>query len=149
MKCIISSTCIIIDYRKDEPKFLIVKRSCKGSFPNMWTVPGGKFEKKDFVNKAKRTSIHWYRVIEDSLKREIREEIGVEINNPEFLTSMVYMKNNIPNVILSFWVEEYYDNIKLNNELVDYKWVTLKEAKNYNLIEGIYDELYLLKNGLR
>ena len=32
--------------------------------------------------------------------------------------------------------------VKLNqDELIDYKWVILKEAKNYDLIENIYEQI--------
>ena len=39
--------------------------------------------------------------------------------------------------------------IKLCPALTDYKWVTLEEAKNYDLIEGIYEELEILDKNLR
>jgi hypothetical protein len=34
--------------------------------------------------------------------------------------------------------------VKLCPALTEYAWVTLEEAKNYDLIEGIYDELVLV-----
>jgi hypothetical protein len=43
-------------------------------------------------------------------------------------------------------IRSYYCNwqagdVKLNEENVDYQWVTLEEAKNYDLIEGIRKEI--------
>jgi len=37
----------------------------------------------------------------------------------------------------------------LSDELSDYKWVNLEEAKNYDLIEGIYEELEMLDRVLK
>lgn len=38
-------------------------------------------------------------------------------------------------------------DIKLNlDESDNYAWVNLEEAKNYQLIDGIYDELIMVEN---
>ena len=34
--------------------------------------------------------------------------------------------------------------MKLNEENVDYKWVTMEEAKNYDLIPGIWEEIEMV-----
>ena len=39
--------------------------------------------------------------------------------------------------------------MKLCPALTEYKWVTLEEAKNYDLIAGIYEELEMLDKKLR
>ena len=52
-------------------------------------------------------------------------------------------------LIISLWAEPVGDDIHLCNALTEYKWVTLEEAKNYNLIEGIYEELEMLDKKLK
>ena len=134
-----------------EGKFLIAKRSEKEkAFPGQWTVPGGKLEVLDYVLREKDTSVQWYNVLEDLAKREVLEEVGLDMKNIEYVTSLVYIRpDNIPSLIISFWAEPVVDEIRLCSALTDYKWVTLEEAKNYNLIEGIYEELEILDKKLR
>ncbi len=36
-----------------------------------------------------------------------------------------------------------------SNALTDFEWVSLEEAKNYDLIEGIYEELEILDKKLK
>lgn len=134
-----------------EGKFLIAKRSEKEkAFPGQWTVPGGKLEVLDYVLREKDTSVQWYNVLEDLAKREVLEEVGLDMKNIEYVTSLVYIRpDNIPSLIISFWAEPVGDEIRLCSALTDYKWVTLEEAKNYNLIDGIYEELEILDKKLR
>ena len=136
-----------------EGKFLITKRAdWEKAFPGKWTVPGGKLEILDYALKKKDTSSHWYNVLENVLKREIQEETDLEIKNIGYVTSMVYIRpDEIPCLIVSLFAELKDENsqIKLCNALTDYKWVSLEEAKNYDLIEGIYEELEILDGKLK
>ena len=132
-------------------KFLIVKRAdWEKAFPGRWTVPGGKLEVLDYVLRKKDTPHHWYNVFEDLLKREIKEEVGLEISDIGYVTSMVYLRDDkIPCVIVSLWAEPVGEEIRLCSALTDFKWVDLEEAKNYDLIEGIYEELEILDRQLK
>ncbi len=132
-------------------KYLIVKRAeWEKAFPGKWTVPGGKLEVLDYILKEKDTSSHWYNVFENLLKREVKEEVNLDIKNIGYVTSMVYIRpDNIPCIIVSLFAEPVDDKISLCNALTDYKWINLEEAKNYELIEGIYDELAILDNFLK
>lgn len=136
-----------------DSKFLIVKRAeWEKAFPGKWTVPGGKLEVLDYALRKKDTSEHWYNVFENLLRREIKEEVNLEIENIGYITSMVYIRpDSIPCVIVSLYVdaEPASDEIKLCGALSEYKWVSLEEAKNYDLIEGIYDELEILDSFLK
>jgi 8-oxo-dGTP pyrophosphatase MutT (NUDIX family) len=135
-----------------EGKFLIVKRAdWEKAFPGRWTVPGGKLEVLDYVLRDKDTPHHWYNVFEDLLKREVMEEVGLEIKNIDYVASMVYIRpDKIPCLIISLYADSINpDNVNLCNALTDYSWVDLEEAKSYDLIEGIYDELIILDKKLK
>src|SRR4030067_1716904 len=125
-------------------KYLIIRRSkSKKRFPGMWTVPGGKLETKDYIGFPKDTQFYWYNVLEKVLKREVKEEVGIEIKNIEYVTSLatIHTDGN-PSLVISCLADYSSGKIKLKKEEVDeFVWVTLKEAKKYNLIDGIYDEL--------
>jgi 8-oxo-dGTP diphosphatase len=145
-KHFISVTGIIIK----DGKYLITKRSPdKKTFPNMWTVPGGNLELKDYINEPKDTSQHWYNIFEKVLKREIKEEVGLEVRNIKYLTSITFLKGEDPGLIVSLYADYKGGDVLLNDESIDYKWVSLEEAKNYNLIEGIYEELEMLDKILK
>jgi 8-oxo-dGTP pyrophosphatase MutT (NUDIX family) len=143
----VTATVIIV---KNE-KFLIAKRAnWEKAFPNKWTVPGGKLEVLDYVLREKDTSSHWYNVLENLAKREVKEEVGLEVKNVDYVTSLVYIRSdNIPSLIISLWCENPEGEINLCNALTEYKWVSLEEAKNYDLIEGIYEELEILDKKLK
>ncbi|MEK6885400.1 MAG: NUDIX domain-containing protein [Nanoarchaeota archaeon] len=134
-------------------KFLITKRAgWEKAFPNRWTVPGGKLKVLDYALRKMDTQHHWYNVFEDVLKREIQEEAGLEIKNIGYVTSMVYIRDDkIPCIVVSLYAEpaESETKVKLCDALTEFVWVDLEEAKKYDLIEGIYDELVILDNHLK
>lgn len=134
-----------------EGKYLIAKRAeWEKAFPGKWTFPGGKLNVLDYALKRKDTNEHWYNILENLLKREIKEEVGLDIQNIGYVTSMVYVRqDDIPCLIISLFAEPLNVEIKLCNALTEYAWVDIIEAKNYDLIEGIYDELLILDNFLK
>ncbi|MBN1645078.1 NUDIX domain-containing protein [Candidatus Woesearchaeota archaeon] len=136
---------------KKDGKFLITKRApTEKAFPNQWTVPGGKLDKKDYSNRAKDTSSHWYNIFENLLRREVEEETKLKIKNIGYLTSMIYERSDgIPTIIISLFADHDSGDVELCPELTEHAWVTLEEAKNYDLIEGIYEELEMLDQYLQ
>lgn len=132
---------------RDE-KYLITKRAdWEKAFPGKWTVPGGKLEVLDYSLRDKDTSQHWYNIFEDVLRREVKEETGLEIKNIGYVTSMVYVRSDrIPTIIVSLYADAKEGDVKLCNALTEHAWVSLEEADNYDLIEGIYEELVILDN---
>lgn len=135
-------------------KYLITKRAdWEKAFPGKWTVPGGKLEVLDYVLREKDTKDHWYNVFEDLLRREVEEEVGLEIENIDYVTSLVYVRDDkIPTVIVSLVAEpkeKEFTKVRLCNALTEFAWVDLEEAKNYDLIEGIYEELEILDRKLK
>jgi len=139
----ITSTAIIV---KDD-KYLIVRRSPeKKIFPGKWTVPGGGLEVDDYINTPKTTSEHWYFGIEKSLKREIEEEVGLtDLGRMKYLLDIVYIRSDgTPSIILSFYCDYISGEVKLNEESSEYKWVTLEEARQYDLIPGILGEIEMV-----
>jgi 8-oxo-dGTP diphosphatase len=133
-------TAIIV---KDE-KYLITRRTLsKKRFPGMWTVPGGKLETNDYVNLPKDTEHYWYNVLEQVLRREVREEVGLEIKNIEYVTSLATIhKDGAPSLVVSCMADYESGDVTLQKDETDeFAWASLEEAKEYSLIDGIYDEL--------
>lgn len=126
-------------------KILITKRSSKEkAFPDMWTVPGGRISVDDYRDLPKPVSSAWYGAIENTLKREIKEEVNLIIKNIRYLIDMTFIRpDGIPVVVLSYYANYKSGKVKLDKDNVDFAWVSVKEAKNYNLISGIYEEIVM------
>ena len=136
---------------KKDGKYLVVKRAdWEKAFPGKWTVPGGKLEKSDYINLTKDTSIHWYNIFEKVVTREVLEEVNIHVNNIGYLTSMSFIRpDSVPTIIVSLYADYESGEIKLEDSLTEYKWITLEEAKEIDLIEGIYEEIKMLDDFLK
>lgn len=143
----IASTCII--YRGG--KYLLLQRSFeKKAFPGKWTVPGGGLTVDDYINTPKTTSDHWYYAVENSLRREIKEEAGIEVGELKYLCDMTFIRpDNIPVVILSFHASYKSGKVMLDKDSVNHAWVTCKEAKTYDMIEGLIDEIKMVDTRIK
>ena len=127
-------------------KYLILRRSPdKKRFPGMWTVPGGKLESRDFIHLPKETKEYWYNILEKTLRREVMEEAGIDIKSIEYVTSLATVHTDgAPSLVISCLAKYKSGKIKLQDGETDQAaWVTLNEAKDYNLIDGIYEEIVM------
>lgn len=126
-------------------RFLITKRAPgEKAFPNKWTVPGGKFVRTEYENlpRSSPAAPQWYNVVEFVLRKECREEAGVEIDTPHYLTDLVFIRpDGFPVVTLSYWAFYKSGEVILNHEMTAFAWVTAEEAKQYDLIDGIAEEI--------
>jgi len=130
-------------------KYLITRRSQnKKRFPGMWTVPGGKLETDDYINLPKDTTDYWYNVLEKVLRREVKEEVGLDIENIVYVTSLATVHGDgNPSLVISCMADYRSGDVTLKpDETDDFRWVTLEEAKAYRLIDGIYDELAMAEH---
>ncbi|MFA6340725.1 MAG: NUDIX domain-containing protein [Candidatus Paceibacterota bacterium] len=145
----ISLTAIIYD---KEGKYLITQRSLsKKAFPGKWTVPGGGLETDDYINTKPSTSAgQWYGALESTLRREVKEEVNLEIEKPQYLLDLTFIRpDGIPVVVLSYYAKYKSGEVKLDEDSIDYKWVTLEEAKKYDIIDGIWEEIEMVDKILR
>ena len=144
----VTSTCII--YK--EKKYLLLQRSKnKKAFPEKWTVPGGGLETDDYINTPKTTSDHWYFAIDKSLCREIKEECNLEVGRLKYLLDIAFIKpDGTPAIILSFYAPYKSGKVKINpEESINYAWVTYGEAKKYDLVEGLLEEIEMVDRILK
>ncbi len=137
----IATTCII--YTKDK-KFLVTKRSpTKKVHPNKWTVPGGGLTTDDYVNTPEsHGNAGWYGAVETALLREVKEEVNIKIGKAKFLLDLTFIRpDGTAVLVLSYYAPYISGEVKLDEDAVEYRWVSLKEAKEIDLIPGIYEEL--------
>ena len=124
----IVSTIAII---KCQDKFLLVQRALDDDiFPGRWQNLGGKVELGETV--------------EEAIKREITEEVGLDINvHPIYVQSYSWKKDNDSPVrlglIFMFNLEGTTENyqITLDSELMNYGWYTYEQAQEMDQVDKL------------
>ena len=147
-----------IVYKKGEDgtyRYLITKRSpTKKAWPNKWTVPGGGLEVKDYMSVeptyANGESPQWYNAVEKTLRREVLEEVGVEIESIEYLLDVAFIRpDGTPCLVLSFYCRYKSGEIVLDEDATEFAWITAAEVGKYELIQGIDHEIQLVEERLQ
>ena len=128
-------------------KYLLLKRSEeKKAFPGKWTVPGGGLNVNDYINSPKSTKAgQWYNALEHSLRREVKEETGFDVGKLRYLLDLAFIRpDNIPVLVLSYYCDYLKGEVQLDTDNTDYAWANLAEAKEYDLIEGVLEEIEMV-----
>lgn len=101
---------------KKNDKFLILLRSeIEDPMPLHWDFPGGKLEKGEDPL--------------DGIKREAKEETGLDIKNCKLDSKHTIMIHGRPHLFRIYTAEIASKNkkIKLSSEHEEYRWASLKE----------------------
>ena len=106
---------------KKNNKYLITQRNRKKHFAFHWEFPGGKVDKGESFEKA--------------LKREILEELSININIIMKIASEKF-KDEIINVNVHYFLCEKLDEDIILSEHEDMKWVLKKDLLNFKLAPG-------------
>ena len=102
-----------IVYNTKLKKLLVVKRAYDDTSAGFWENPGGKKEVGEDII--------------ETLKREILEETGIEVENYKFLYTSTINEERNPFFLLGFLVLTTKDDIELSFEHIEYKWATVEE----------------------
>lgn len=103
---------------KNERQFLIARRKPEKSLGGYWEFPGGKVEQ--------------FESIENALKREIKEELNIQISTINKIAEFEY---HIENRCLQFFCFECLSN-EIPTSLTDHdliEWITLDDLPSYKL----------------
>ncbi len=102
-------------------KILIDKRRLGDSFGGLWEFPGGKKEAGE--------------TIENCIKREVLEELGIEVALEEHLITIEYNYSEI-RVKLHVYHCRYLRGILKAIECDEFRWVTLDEIDRFTFPEA-------------
>ena len=104
-----------------ENNYLITQR---GDFNNFqkWEFPGGKVESTENIFQ--------------SIKRELKEELNIEVAPVKKLLEYDYKEYN-----LSFIECTLHSKTIVLNEHLNYKWVNIEDFNNFEFLEG--DNLFI------
>ena len=115
-RCTIIGIIGVIRYKN---KYLITRRYDPGTpFHNRWQFPGGGLE--------------FGEAPEETLKREIKEEVGLDIDKYKLISIILSKQRNKKSwhgIFISYLCKPKLplQSIVLNDEATKYKWVTPKE----------------------
>ena len=104
-------------------KILICQRKKEGDHPLKWEFPGGKL--KDSENNK------------EALKRELKEELSIEINEMIFFDEYLYeykkLSKNLKLVFFQIFQFEGEIQNKVHQQL---KWIDISKLGDYDFLEG-------------
>lgn len=135
-------------------RYLITKRaSTKKVWPNKWTVPGGGMEVDDYIHTEatyqNSESPQWYNAVEKTLRREVKEEVGLEVEDIRYLLDLAFIRpDGIPVVVLSFYCKYASGDVVLDADSSEYAWIAADEIEKFELIQGIDHEIQLVEKRL-
>lgn len=108
---------------------LIAKRCADKYMGNKWEFPGGKVEDGESSPEA--------------LYREMKEELGIEVQSTEFLTDIIH-KYDDKKVILDVYIVKKWLGKAKGMEQQPLRWVEKSELKKYDFPAANSDILALL-----
>jgi len=106
---------------KKNNKYFIAKRNRHKHFAFHWEFPGGKVDNDESFEQA--------------LKREIYEELSINIKIKEKITSEKYKDDKI-DVEVHYFLCEVMDEEIILSEHEDMKWLFKKDLLNFKLAPG-------------
>jgi 8-oxo-dGTP pyrophosphatase MutT (NUDIX family) len=112
-------------------RILVSQRSWEETHePGKWAIPGGKVE---------RTEGDVWNIIEKTLKKEVMEETGVEIeDHAEFLTNNTFIRSTGQHVVvLVFLCHWKKGEVKPLEDTIDTKWISEEELKDMEFAHNV------------
>ena len=103
-------------------KILVAQRSIQKEHPLKWEFPGGKI-------KVNENPI-------DALKREIKEELSVDVKKYKFLLDYEYDYQDIKKIHLYFYkIDEYVGKVR-NIEHNQLLWIQRNDLEKLDFLDG-------------
>lgn len=114
----INVTCAIIEHNE---KILVVQRSEFMKLPLKWEFPGGKIENNESE--------------EACIKREIKEELNIEIELISRLSPVIYKYPSFEIKLIPF-IAKYINGVINLSEHRQFDWLSKEELNNLNWAEA-------------
>ncbi|MCF7803762.1 MAG: 8-oxo-dGTP diphosphatase MutT [Candidatus Marinimicrobia bacterium] len=115
----------------EDDQVLICQRKEETSHPLKWEFPGGKIEDGETPREA--------------LRRELVEELAVDIKIEDELVAYDYTYPNGLTVNLTFYMITDYLPDPMNLAFADIRWVDIAELDEYDFLDGDQSVINLLK----
>ena len=129
VKKVVHRVCAVGIIRDSDGRVLILKMpENKGVYPGQWGLVGGGIDSGELM--------------EEGLKREVREEVGIEVDEIRpfwFFDDRREKVDKDGSLIDVYMIYLMFDclarskNIKMNEEWIEYKWVEVEDLEKYDL----------------
>jgi 8-oxo-dGTP pyrophosphatase MutT (NUDIX family) len=111
-----------------------------------FTRPGGGLEASDYIHTepsfSTQESPQWIGAAERALRREIKEEVNLEVGDIHYLLNVAFIRpDGIAVLVLSFYCNYVGGEVKLDEDTTEHAWVSVEELVSYDFIVGIDDEI--------
>lgn len=103
-------------------QLLVCQRHGSAEFPLKWEFPGGKVE-------AGETDL-------DALRRELKEELDIEIRDARLLSRYAHSYKEGPTVSLRFYNVKAFDGEAKNLVFQQISWVKLPDLETLDFLDG-------------
>ena len=104
-------------------KILICQRKKEGDHPLKWEFPGGKL--KDSENNK------------EALKRELKEELSIEINEMIFFDEYLYEYKKLSKILKLVFFQIFQFEGEIQNKVhQQLKWIDISKLGDYDFLEG-------------
>ena len=115
-------------------EILIDRRLNSGEMGGLWEFPGGKIEPNETV--------------EDCIKREIKEELGIDVLVEERL---IAIEHQYPKFKVTLFVHycHHLEGIPQTRECEEVRWVNISELDRYTFPKANYEIITLLQSSSR
>ena len=115
----------VIIRRNDQ--FLLIKRADdEDIFPGLWGIPGGTVEPTDGT-------------LEIALARECREEVGIEIRDPQLIANNINNKGNKGALYMVYQAEYVSGTPRPLDGTADVQWLSIDEIRILQLTPKTLD----------
>jgi len=116
-----------------DKKILICQRKEDGDHPLKWEFPGGKV--KDFENSN------------EAIKRELKEELSIEINEIFFFDEYVYEYKELSKKLKLVFFSIFKFRGEIQNKVhQQLKWIDISNLSDYDFLEGDFKIINKLLN---
>ncbi|MCS7279889.1 MAG: (deoxy)nucleoside triphosphate pyrophosphohydrolase [Thermodesulfobacteriaceae bacterium] len=112
---------VVAGFIEKEGKFLLVQRPFHKRNGGLWEFPGGKVERGE--------------TLEEALKRELKEELDIEILETSFLERIVHDYEDFQIELFLLKVQSFKGTLTLK-EASNFKWVNFASALRLELCEA-------------
>jgi 8-oxo-dGTP diphosphatase len=121
-----------------DARLLVCQRHASAKFPLKWEFPGGKVENGESDR--------------DALRRELKEELDIEIRDAELTSEYEYSYPHGPRVALCFYDVKSFEGEARNLVFQQISWVKIKDLGSLDFLEGdrrLIEQLQLSRSGAR
>ena len=112
---------------------LVCQRPAGGHHPGKWEFPGGKVEPGERI--------------EDGMRRELREELGIEAQVGAVLWCTTHQYPGRAPFVLTFFAVPQYRGTLTNRCFADMRWVAVDELGTLDFLEGDREFIAHLQSG--